>query len=144
MSSPHGDRPAQDGALRLWSRRLAHVLAVFVGWGLFCWGWQRVLAGHPDFRELRLLMLGAAIVVPVVTVYWILHNQGIHRRKGPRRSVPAAELDYRTDFHGHEVEADFDALAQARCVDIVIEAGTKRYVDVTGRLAGSHIPAPSA
>ena len=82
---------------RSWGRRGAHALAIAVGWVLFFWGWQRVLGRSADFGELRLLMLGAAVVVPVVTVSWILHNRGIHRRKGPRRSVPAATLDYRAN-----------------------------------------------
>lgn len=108
-------------------RRLAHALAIVAGWALFFWGWQRVLASSPDFAELRLLMIGAAIVVPVVTVSWILHNRGIHRRKGPRRSVAEAHLDYRVDFHGREVLADWAALARAQRVDIVIDGAFKRY-----------------
>jgi hypothetical protein len=110
---------------------LAHLLAIVAGWALFFWGWQRVLARGTDFSELRLLMLGAAIVVPVVTVSWILHNRGIHRRKGPRRSVPEAVLDYQTDFNGRTVIADFSGLAWARRVDIVIEGASKRYRERT-------------
>lgn len=94
---------------------------------LFFWGWRRVLAATPDFAELRLLMLGAAIVVPVVTVSWILHNRGIHRRKGPRRHVAAAKVEYRVDFNGREIVADFRALAPARRVDIVVEGTRKEY-----------------
>jgi hypothetical protein len=63
----------------------------------------------------------------VVTVSWILHNQGIHRRKGPRKKVPAATLDYRVDFNGREVVADFPALAAEQCVDIAVAGGHKRY-----------------
>ena len=113
--------------MRRWVRRLAHGLAIVAGWALFFWGWQRVLARGTDFSELRLLMLGAAIVVPVVTVSWILHNRGIHRRKGPRRSVPVAALDYRVDFVGRTVVADFRALSQAQRVDIVVDGALKRY-----------------
>jgi len=108
-------------------RRLAHGLAIVAGWVLFFWGWQRVLAATTDFSELRLLMIGAAIVVPVVTVSWILHNQGIHRRKGPRRHVPVATLAYRMDFNGREIVADFRALAEARRVDVVVDGALKTY-----------------
>jgi len=122
LSEPRGAGPALG-----WRRRTVHGLAIVAGWALFFWGWQRVLAGGPDFSDLRVLMIGAAIVVPVVTVSWILHNRGIHRRKGPRRHVPGATLDYHTDFHGLPVVADFAALAQARHVHIAIEGGRKTY-----------------
>ena len=115
-----------------WGRRAAHALAIVAGWLLFFWGWHRVLARGADFGELRLLVLGAAIVVPVVTVSWILHNRGIHRRKGPRRQVAVATLDYRVDFHGRTIEGDFSALVGARRVDIVVDGLRKRYVE--GRL----------
>lgn len=119
MTSPRG--------IGVW-RRAAHGLAIAAGWILFFWGWHRVLAGRPDFDALRLLMLGAATVVPVVTISWILHNRGIHRRKGPRRNVPVATLQYQVDFNGREVVADFRALAEAQQVHIAIDGGRKRYV----------------
>lgn len=118
MTSPRG--------IGVW-RRAAHWLAIGAGWVLFFWGWHRVLAGRPDFDALRLLMLGAATVVPVVTVSWILHNRGIHRRKGPRRAVPVATLQYRLDFNGREVVADFRALAEAQRVHIAIDGSRKLY-----------------
>lgn len=121
-----------------------HGLAIATGWALFFWGWQRVLATGPDFAELRLLMLGAAIVVPAITVSWILHNRGIHRRKGPRRSVPEAVLDYGRDFHGREVIADFRALAHAQRVDIVIEGAAKRYRERSEGAPGAQRQHPDA
>lgn len=118
MTSPRG--------IGIW-RRAAHGLAIVAGWALFFWGWHRVLAGHPDFESLRLLMLGAATVVPVVTVSWILHNRGIHRRKGPRRTVPVATLQYQVDFNGREVVADFRSLVDAQQVHIAIDGSRKLY-----------------
>ena len=129
LKQPQRDATPRAPRPRHWGRRGAHALAIAVGWALFFWGWQRVLGRGADFGELQLLMLGAAIVVPVVTVSWILHNRGIHRRKGPRRSVPEATLDYRVDFNGREVVADFRALSQARRVEVVIEGAFKRYVE---------------
>lgn len=120
MTSPRG------AGIGGW-RRAAHGLAIVAGWVLFFWGWQRVLVGHPDFEALRVLVLGAATVVPVVTVSWILHNRGIHRRKGPRRSVPAATLQYHVDFNGREVVADFSALSAAQEIHITVEGSRKLY-----------------
>lgn len=130
LASPRG------AGLEGW-RRTVHGLAIVAGWLLFFWGWHRVLAATPDFSELRLLMLGAAVVVPVVTVSWILHNRGIHRRKGPRRSVPAATLAYAVDFNGREIVADFRSLGQAQRVWIVIDGTRKHYQQEAGAVASS-------
>lgn len=55
------------------------------GW-LFFWSWQRVTADRPELGESRgPLMLAAVLVVPILTLSWVAHNVGIHRRKGPRR-----------------------------------------------------------
>ncbi len=128
LARADGDTIRQASGPRLWGRRVLHLLAIAAGWMLFFWGWHRVLARGADFSELRLLMLGAAIVVPVITVSWILHNRGIHRRKGPRRSVRLMSLEYHTDFNGRAIEGDFAALALARRVDIVVDGACKRYL----------------
>jgi hypothetical protein len=121
---PGGDAGSPAGRA---PRIVAHALFIVAGWVLFFWGWQRVISRGADFSELRLLVFGAMVVVPVVTVSWILHNRGIHRRKGPRRRVPAASLDYRVDFHGREVVADFGMLAGAQRVEIELDGAIKRY-----------------
>lgn len=126
MLAPARISPPRGAAIGGW-RRAAHWLAIVAGWGLFFWGWHRVLVGHPDFETLQLLVIGAATVVPVVTVSWILHNRGIHRRKGPRRSVPSATLQYESDFNGREVVADFGALAGAQEIHVTVEGGRKLY-----------------
>jgi hypothetical protein len=98
-----------------------HALGITLGWVLFVWGWQRVLAGHPHFDAVRELIVGAAIVVPVVTLSWIAHNVGIHRRKGARRAAaPRAPAPPAADFHGRGIRADWPALATAQRIEIVI------------------------
>jgi hypothetical protein len=114
-------------SLRRAVRIAMHVLAILAGWLLFFWGWWRVLSRGTDFDDVRALVIGAAIVVPVITVSWILHNRGIHRRKGPRRHVPDAVLDYRVDFNGRQVMADWPELREAQAVEVVLEGALKRY-----------------
>ncbi|MCC7151496.1 MAG: hypothetical protein IT501_05800 [Rubrivivax sp.] len=122
-----GRKPAQAPlSLR---QRVWHTLLVLAGWVLFAWSWQRVTADRPELGELRWLMMGALIVVPLLTLAWVAHNVGIHRRKGPRRSVPVVEVRYEADFNGRSIEADWTALAQARRVDIVVDGSRKRFVD---------------
>ncbi|HNT37704.1 MAG TPA: hypothetical protein PKO45_01175 [Rubrivivax sp.] len=128
-----GPRAAQQAQEHLpVLRRLGHAVLVAAGWLLFAWSWQRVTAGRPELGELRWLMLGALAVVSVLTTGWIAHNVGIHRRKGPRRSVPAVEMAYDADFNGRRIDADWARLAGARCIDVVVDGAVKRFVEPDG------------
>lgn len=124
--APRPPKEAQQALPPL--RRLWHALLVVAGWVLFVWSWQRVTADRPELGELRWLMLGALAVVPLITIAWVLHNVGIHRRKGPRRSVPVVPMVYGADFNGRRIDADWARLAQVRRIDIEIEGEVKRFV----------------
>ena len=45
-------------------------LLISFGWWLFVWSWQRVTADRPELGELRLLMIAAVLVVPVLGLLW--------------------------------------------------------------------------
>ena len=122
--------------LRGWLQRLVHVVAVSCGWVLFVWGWHEVLGRPWDMRPLWWLILGSLVLLPLLTGAWILHNVGIHRRKGPRTGVRRVDERYRADWNGREVHADWAELAHARLVVIEVEGERKRY-----RNAGSPRPA---
>lgn len=100
---------------------------LLLGWALFILGWWRVSTRPWDSADLQALFIGSALVFPVMTVAWVLHNVGIHRRKGPRRAVPAVNQSYEVDFLGREVQADWPALQQAREVTILVEGDRKRF-----------------
>lgn len=110
-----------------WWRRTVHGAAIAAGWLLFAWCWQRVTAGRPEAGELRVLVIAALIVVPVLTLSWVLHNVGIHRRKGPRRAVTPVTWSYETDFNGRKPVADWTALQQARRIDVAVDGEVKRF-----------------
>lgn len=59
------------------------------------------------------LLASALVLLPVVTLYWVLHNRGIYARKGPRRQVQVFENAYTHDWAGRAVHAAFDQLRQA-------------------------------
>jgi hypothetical protein len=119
--------PRRDMLASRW-HVLGHVLAVALGWVLFFWSWWLVLGQPRDTQGLRNLILGAAIVAPTLTVAWVLHNLGIHRRKGPRRASAVVPLVYASDFNGRRIQADWGALQQARSVVIECVPGEKRYL----------------
>lgn len=109
---------------------------VLAGWLLFAWCWRVVTADHPSVGQLSDLLIGAMVVVPVFTVSWVVHNVGIHRRKGPRRSVPAVVQRYERDYNGRFIHADWAALARAQRIDVVIDGDCKRFVPVLTGPAG--------
>lgn len=110
-----------------WARRVLHLLAIAAGWLLFVWGWRLVTAGHPEAGDLRTLLIGSLTVLPVLTLAWVLHNVGIHHRKGPRRSVPRVDMRYERDFNQRALRGDWPALAVARVVDIRVDGDIKQY-----------------
>lgn len=129
-------------------RRAAHAAVLVAGWALFGWSWHLVTANSPELGDLRLLIVGAALVVPVLTLSWIVHNVGIYRRKGPRRAVPTASTTYTHDYARRRIEADWTALRAARCIEITAEGDVKRYRAVVaaappGQAAGAPPPEPA-
>lgn len=126
--SPAGVK-RREGAnpLRGWPQRVMHLLVVLAGWGLFFWGWHEVLGRPWDSRPLWWLILGSLVLLPLLTAAWILHNVGIHRRKGPRTGVRAVDESYRADWNGRPVKAQWGELANARLVVIQIEGEHKVY-----------------
>jgi hypothetical protein len=129
MTEPSAGADARPSATRLsgWPQRLLHLAALVAGWGLFVWGWYDVLGQPWDTRTLTWLVVGSVIVFPVMTTAWVLHNVGIHRRKGPRTSVRPVDESYRADWNGREVGADPAALAGASIVVIDIQGERKHY-----------------
>ncbi|MBI5254988.1 MAG: hypothetical protein HY855_00705 [Burkholderiales bacterium] len=122
---PEPDRPARLASR--W-RAFSHGLVVVAGWALFGWCWFDVTQRPNEVSDLWRLMIVAALLLPVVTVAWVAHNVGIHRRKGPRRAVRPVSVRYAQDFNGRPVQADWAELAHAGYVEIALdEAGVKCY-----------------
>jgi hypothetical protein len=124
-SSPASRR--RDGLASRW-QALLHALAILAGWALFVGAWWLVLVQSFDTVALRQLLVGALIAAPTLSIAWVLHNVGIHRRKGPRRALAAVPLRYEVDFNGRRIEADWPALQRARTVVIERGDGVKRFV----------------
>ncbi len=118
--------------LRGWQQRGAHFAALALGWALFVWGWVDVLSQSWDIELLSWLIVGSVVALPTVTTAWVLHNVGIHRRKGPRTKLRPVDESYRHDWNGREIAADLPALAHAPIVVIDVHGDRKVY-----RAAGS-------
>lgn len=121
----HSKRPALSGPLHVaW-----HAILVLFGWFLFGGFWWIILQQGPhSLSGIIWLLASALIVLPIVTLYWVMHNRGIHARKGPRRQVQVVETTYTQDWAGRPVRADFDQLRQARRIIIHSAMNEKRFL----------------
>ena len=124
-------RPALSGPLHVaW-----HVILVVFGWLLFGGFWWAVLQQGPHSLSNIIWLLAIALVVlPIITLYWVMHNRGIHARKGPRRQVQVVESAYAQDWAGRPVHARFDQLRQARLITIHSTADEKYFLTPADRL----------
>ena len=129
MTEPAAAAEARLGPtpLRGWPQRLLHLALLVVGWGLFFWGWHDVLGQHWDTTALVWLIVGSLVLLPAMTIAWVLHNVGIHRRKGPRTGLRKVDETYWHDWNGREISADFAALARSNVVVIDVEGKRKVY-----------------
>lgn len=121
----HSQRPALSGPLQAaW-----HIVLVVFGWVLFGGFWWLVLQqGSNSLSSIVWLISAALVLLPVITLYWVLHNRGIYDRKGPRRQVQVIEKTYAQDWAGRPVRADFGKLRQTRLITIDSTADEKRFL----------------
>jgi hypothetical protein len=111
---------AAQGPERSGRRDLVHLVLLTMPWALLGWLWWRVAQSTAVEQLLTavgmvLLLVGLALPLNLV---WILHNVRIFRRKGPRRGLAIADLDYRTDWTRRPVVADW-AVVRAAAVVVV-------------------------
>lgn len=118
-------RPALSGPLQVaW-----HVFLVVFGWLVFGAFWWIVLPqGLDAFASIAWLIAAALFLLPVITLYWVMHNRGIYDRKGPRRHVHLVATPYTHDWSGRPVRADFDALRRAQEITILGTAEEKHFL----------------
>lgn len=123
-------RPTLCGRLQVaW-----HVLLVTLGWMIFGAFWWIVLPQDIDaFSDIARLIAIALLLLPAITLYWVMHNRSIYQRKGPRLHVQRVAVPYTHDWAGRVVRADFQALRQAREITIMSTAEEKYFV--VGRAA---------
>ena len=108
-------------------QRLLHIVIVATGWLLFGWAWLVVGRDLPDYGLLAWMILATLVISPAVTLYWVLHNLALFKRKGARRQVQQTTSDYAQDWAGRPVVADWNALRSAHLAVIAVVDGQKVY-----------------
>jgi len=117
-------RPALSGPLHV----VWHIILVLLGWGLFSGLWWIVLQQTSNsLSSIIWLFSGALILLPIITLLWVLHNRGIYAHKGPRRHVQVVETRYEQDWMGRAIQANFDQLKQARSITILSNSEEKCF-----------------
>lgn len=123
-------RPALSGPLHV----VWHIVLVVFGWCLFGGFWWFVLLQKSNsLTNIIWLLAGAIVLLPIITLYWVMHNRGIYARKGPRRQVQVVEMAYTQDWAGRPVHAQFDQLKQARLITIHSTADEKHFLSPSDR-----------
>jgi hypothetical protein len=105
-------------------------LAIAGGWVVFVWAWIHVgqRTSLPTVLWGVMVVAVMTVVALSVTLWWVVHNLRIHQRKGPRRSVPIAMPDYRADFLGRSLDADWSLLRRSSVVVVRIDDQEKRFI----------------
>ena len=109
--------------------RIVHALAIGGGWFIYFWLWWRVIYVYgQDLSPLvALFLVITIIVVPTLTLIWILHNVRIFKRKGMRQGRTTADDSYASDWKGRRVTADWIDMKQASSIVISTSGNDKRY-----------------
>lgn len=106
-----------------------HVLVVVLGWGIFGWSWWTVVSNQPFHPTvLTTLIVLSIVIVPLVTLYWVVHNREIYIQKGPRQGRRSLPDTYPQDWTGRWVHAQFETLRHARRVIINSTSDDKYFL----------------
>lgn len=110
-------------------RRVLHSLAILGGWFIYFWLWWRVIYVYDQGLNplVALFLFGVVIVVPTITLIWVLHNVRIFKHKGPRQGRTTVEDNYVADWKGRRVTADWADMKQSSSIVISVSGNNKQY-----------------
>lgn len=114
---------------------------ITLGWALFLLAWvsaMRQTQPMTIFVTLAVL-LTCAIAIESVTLYWISHNVNIFRKKGPRKSLANVDHEFRRDFVGRELEADWERLREEGVILISQDEEHKTFVPYEGGITTDEV-----
>lgn len=134
----HAERSVAERRRR---RHRAHAVIVVGGWLVLAAFWVRAVSiADASVVTTILTVVGAGLIGTLaVTLVWIAHNLRIHRRKGPRTTVPPVEERFTHDSVGRRLAADWEAVVASSLLRIAAGPDEKRYIaagDATGCRSG--------
>lgn len=119
-----------------WPRRIVHAAFLAAGWFLFFYWWYEVAVQDWNRTTIALIIFVTLIVVPAITVGWVVHNLSLFRRKGPRLQGPPVSTEYSRDWNGRTIVADWRRLGDEAHVVVTVDDGRKFYTPRDAAAAG--------
>lgn len=112
-------------------RQLWHKLIGLFFWAVLIVLWAQLIAGHKAGSaniaySVQYLSIVAGAVL-AVTVWWIRHNTGIYRRKGPRTGRPDAQPRTDEDRLGRPLRWEVDDVTAAAHLVVDRDGEAKVY-----------------
>lgn len=111
--------------------RLLHLLLALAGWVLFVYWWLIVFrrVTPTEIRFTLIFLTVTALVIVVVTAFWVLHNKSLFRRRNLRLRAIESSGAVKHDAIGRRVRfaESRDTLAESALVRVQMEAGEKVY-----------------
>jgi hypothetical protein len=108
-------------------RQKMHIVIGLAFWLLFAALWVKLFAEHKaagaSFRDTGVELAAVVGAVLAVTTWWIRHNVGIYRRKGPRKGRPSQPPRTDEDRLGRPVRWALPggAIAARACDHLVVD-----------------------
>jgi hypothetical protein len=130
-------RERLKGPLRI----LVHGVAVVAGWVVFFYWWYLVAVRSWVETGIALIIFVTLVAAPAVTLWWVFHNLGIFKRKGPRLGVRPVAMDYERDWNQRTVVANWDVLGEAGVIELTVAGDRKLYAPAAGT-GEAAVPAP--
>lgn len=135
--SMHSPRPTLSGPVHVF----LHIMVVTLGWGIFGWSWWTVSSNQPFHPVvLATLITLTIIIVPLVTLVWVVHNREIYARKGKRLGGRSLPENYSQDWTGRLVHAQFESLRHAQRVIIDSTSDDKYFLTPADLLTAKPTP----
>lgn len=99
-------------------------LVAAVAWGVFAAAWVLVVRrpGAVVLSAQLVVIPVSAVLVAVISAWWIRHNRRIYQRKGPRRGIPTFAGPVGEDRLGRPVHLDLPSLAGVQ--EMVLETSS--------------------
>lgn len=122
--------PLADKVPKMTVRGTIHAAVTLFFWCLFVYWWLRVIpqTSVRDAVGAFVLIFLTILATTVLTLFWVRHNIGIFRRKGPRKGLPPVIEERSADPLGRKLDhPGSDFLKSSRVVIVSCEGDRKQY-----------------
>lgn len=111
--------------LNLW-KRFHHSFLAGICWAIYILSLFFVTWHGLEVYSGAIIILGIELFLLLsVTISWVFHRLRLHRKFGHRTNVLHTEWDYKVDWLGYKVKADFIELKKSKIITITCDDSKK-------------------